>query len=385
MPNNFENIRFLDNWLDNAKVIAKNLSKKSKNEKLLSVFTISSTVKNTSDNMPYLTPIRSTIHGNIGGAVVFSQFQASLLCKIIDGIVDLILVDAEKKIGITLGLDENAISYFKLKGVEVNTKSRVPVEMGNLSSTCSFLIEKSVFHEYKPNDVTVEAVWYFLSNKFKVLSSKKIVIIGGGNIGFKLALKLVESGCTVELVRRDMEKGTAMAKTIDIIKPKTTIATVHYSHDPLQAALFSDVLIGCTNGVSAIKWEMIQSMNKNGIILDVGKGSISKNVASLAMENSIPIYRCDISAAIDGLISTVIRNKEVFENELGRKEIMNGINIISGGQFGMDGDIVVDNYKNPKNIIGVANGAGDIKFKTTKEDDIIINKVKSFIDKDVEK
>ncbi len=382
---NNENIKYLENWLNDAKSIAKNLSEKSKSENLLSIFTISSTVKVTSDKMPYLTPLRSTVHGNIGGAVVFSQFQASLLCKIIDGMVDLIFVDAEKKIGITLGIDKKAINYFKIKGIEINNKSRVPIEMGNLSSACSSLIKKSQFQEYKPNDLTVDTVWSFLSNKFKVLSSKKIVIIGSGNIGFKLALKLVESGSSVELVRRDLEKGTLMAKTIDIVKPKTTIASANYNRNALQASLFSDVLIGCTNGVPAISWDMIQSMNKNGIIIDVGKGSISKDVASLTIKESIPIYRCDISPSIDGLISTVIRNKQIFDNELGRKEIFKNIFIISGGQFGIDGDIVVDNYKNPKNIIGVADGEGDIKSELNKEDKNKLIQLKSFIDKNVKK
>ena len=100
---------------------------------------------------------------------------------------------------------------------------------------------------------------------------KEIAIIGAGNIGFKLALKLVECGCHVELVRRDMIRGNLMADTINITKHLSTMAIAHSNNDALQASLFCNVLIGCTDGVPAINYEMIQTMTPNGIVIDVGK------------------------------------------------------------------------------------------------------------------
>ena len=138
-----------------------------------------------------------------------------------------------------------------------------------------------------------------------------MAIIGSGNIGFKLALKLVESGTNVELVRRDMVRGRLMSDVIDITKPKSTIATAHYNSNPLQAVLFSDAIIGCTDGMPVITWEMIQSMNPMGIVMDVSKGSVFKDATMKAVKEKIPIMRCDISSAIDGLISTIQRNKQI--------------------------------------------------------------------------
>ena len=168
--------------------------------------------------------------------------------------------------------------------------------------------------------MTVEAVWHFLSNHFRILSGKKMAIIGSGNIGFKLALKLVECGTSVELVRRDMGRGRLMADVIDVSKPKSTLATAHYNSDPQQASLFTDAIIGCTNGTSVINWEMIQSM-KPRIVIDVGKGSIYRDAVTKAIKHDIQIMRCDISSAIDGLIATIQRNNEIVEKEMGRREI----------------------------------------------------------------
>ena len=197
-----------------------------------------------------------------------------------------------------------------------------------------------------------------------------------GNIGFKLALKLVESGTNVELVRRDMGRGRLMADVIDITKPKSTMATAHYNSDPLQAVLFSDAIIGCTDGTPVITWEMIQSIKPNGLVIDVGKGSIFKKAVTKAIKHEIPIIRCDISSAIDGLISIIQRNKQIVEKEMGRREIEKGVFVVSGGQLGKYGDIVVDNYMKPNQIFGVADGTGDIKKDLSDQENINILKLK---------
>ncbi len=368
MRNDKNYLNYLKKWLLEARSLAINLRAQAKKTDSLAIFTISSTAKNSHESLPYLTPMRHIVHGFIGGSVVFSQTQAILLSRYIDGLVDQILVDAEKKIGISLGINLKVLDSFGLKLIGDKENARVHIEMGNLSAACALYIKKSDFHEYKPNDLTVEAVWQTLTRKYRVLSGKKVAIIGSGNIGFKLALKLVESGCQVEMVRRDLTRGMLMADTINIVKPKSTIAIAHYNSDPLQASLFSDALIGCTNGSPVITWEMIQSMKPDSIVIDVGKGSIFKDAIQKASANGIPINRCDISSAIDGLIAAIQRNDMIMKEKMGRREIEKGIFVVSGGYMGFNNDIIVDNYLKPSQIIGVADGAGDIKMKLSAKD-----------------
>ena len=90
-----------------------------------------------------------------------------------DGKVDYIFVDAEKKLEMSLNNDSNVLEYF---GIFSNllTKNIKHIEYGNISAACIHVVKKSIFHEYKPNDLTVEAAWTFISNHFKGLSGKKM-------------------------------------------------------------------------------------------------------------------------------------------------------------------------------------------------------------------
>jgi hypothetical protein len=363
-----ESVIYLEKWLDQAEALARDIRRRAQQENIQSFFTIASTVKVREDSSPFLTPIRRLSHGFIGGVVVFSQTQAILLSKRIDGLVDQILVDAEKKIGVSLGIDEYVLEHFGLEYPNYKDNARVHVELGNLTAACSAHIKKSLYGEYKPNDMTVEAVWHFLAQRFGELGGRKVAIIGSGNIGFKLALKLVESGTNVELVRRDLGRGMLMADAINITKPQSTMASAKYNSSPLHAALFCDALIGCTNGKAAITKEMIQAIKPNGIVIDVGKGSIHADAVLYAVENEVPIIRCDISSAMDGLISTLRRNKMIMSRELGRQKFETDIFLVSGGYLGLAGDIVVDNYQEPRQIIGVCDGMGDLKGTPSAED-----------------
>ena len=135
------------------------------------VFTIATTSKKEAE--PYLTPIRRSDLFSVCGCVIFEQSILKEIVEIIDGQVDYIFVDSEKKIPVT-----------------IHPKLNV-VETGNLSKVCFQEIKKSRILEYKPNDITVNATWSFLSQKLNFLSGKKVSILGSGNIGSKLALKLV--------------------------------------------------------------------------------------------------------------------------------------------------------------------------------------------------
>ncbi|MEO5364351.1 MAG: hypothetical protein H7838_12100 [Magnetococcus sp. DMHC-8] len=363
-----EDLDYLRRWAAQVREHALELSGLAQRTGRTAIFTISSTVKVPEKRWPYLTPVRAIVHGYIGGVVVFSQSQAILACSLVDGLVGVILVDAEKKIGIQYGRSADVLLAF---GIEVPKTTRVTqnfVEMGNLSAACAQYIRQSKFQEFKPNDVTVEAVWLQLTSHFKVLSGRKFAIIGAGNIGFKLALKLVESGSSVDMTRRDVARGMLMADVINLVKPRSTLANAHFNQDPLQAALFADAIIGCTNGTPVISWEMVQGLKAGGLLVDVGKGCFYADAVQQSIEAGIPIYRCDITSSIDGLVAAMERNRVYLSNEMGRVQWPEGICLISGGHMGLAGDLIVDNYRNPTRIFGVSDGSGDMKRHWSAED-----------------
>ncbi|MDO8505531.1 MAG: hypothetical protein Q7S48_03065 [bacterium] len=376
-----EELQYLEDWLKNSKELAEKVRSCADKEGGRAIFTISTTTKIPDHQQPYLTPFRQITHGFIGGVVVFSQIQAILACRKVDGIVDWILVDAEKKLPVTLGFDQEVFEHFKLDPPTFKNKSRIHVEMGNLSAACQSYVSKSEFQEFKPNDLTVDAVWHQLSQTLGVLSGKKVAIIGSGNIGFKLGMKLVESGSNVELVRRNVSRGVLMADVINTVKPISTMARANYNADPLQASLFCDAIIGCANGVPVINWDMMQVMKPDGIVIDVGKGTIFPEAVLKGVEHGIKMTRCDVSSGIDGLIAIMERTKTVMKRELGRRKMGEGIYVVSGGYLGLDGDIVVDNFMNPRHVIGISNGTGDWKKDLSEENRRALKEANLYIQK----
>ncbi|OGY46848.1 MAG: hypothetical protein A2840_02720 [Candidatus Buchananbacteria bacterium RIFCSPHIGHO2_01_FULL_47_11b] len=379
MSYNNEELQYLSTWLQDAVALARKIKEYSERSNGIAIFTIASTVKANENRRPYLTPLRELSHGFIGGSLVFSQTQAILLSKHIDGLVDWILVDSEKKIPISFGSDEEVFTHFNLSIPEHSKASRMPLEMGNLSAACAMHVTKSDLHEYKPNDMTVDAVWHALAMQLGILSGKKVAIIGAGNIGFKLALKLVESGCTVDIVRRDQARGTLMADLINTIKPKSTIAKAHYNLDALQASVFADAIIGCSNAMPVITWEMMQAMKPDGLVIDVGKGTIFNDALIKGVQGNIKIIRADVTSGIDGVVATIRRTKSLLRNEMGRRMVGGDMYIVSGGAMGLDGDVIVDNYSAPTYVIGVANGMGDIKQTLNDSDRGHIEEVKKIL------
>ena len=76
-----------------------------------------------------------------------------------------------KKIPIQNIPDEEIFLEFNLnKSLYIeNSKTASGVEFGNISSAVRKTFPSKKIISYKPNDLTVESVWFFLSHKFKIL------------------------------------------------------------------------------------------------------------------------------------------------------------------------------------------------------------------------
>ncbi len=337
--------------------------------KTTTVFTIATTSKQ--EDEPYITPIRNTNDFVVSGCVIFNQTLLLEINKLIDGNVDIVLVDSEKKIPLKIhnsieGSDNNIYKNRNTVGV---------IETGNLSKICFNNIKKSKIYEYKPNDLTVNATWLFLSQRLHFLSGKKISILGAGNIGSKLALKLVECGTEVHIHRTNTYKGNITAQGLNTIKPENTVSNIVFHENKLQASFMSDVLIGATNGIQVIDVDIIKSIKKDALIVDLGKNTLTKDAISYAIDNNIEIYRTDVTSALEGFIYEVIKMDKILQNSYGKKDL-GYCTIVSGGYFGGNEDIVVDDIANPTNILGVSEGNGSMKKVLSSQDSEKINKLK---------
>ena len=348
----------------NLTKLALNKIKQAKCTKKLVVFTVASTAKQESE--PFLSPLREYDQFCVLGCVIFNQTSLVELLVAIDGLVDIVLVDAEKKIPIHLGADT---------GLDIaDSRTIGSFETGNFSKLCFTQIKKSLVFEYKPNDLTVNAAWMFLSQKLHSFTGKKISLLGLGNIGSKLALKLVECGADVHVYSRDYFKSHLITQALNLIKPIGTIATITCHREPLPASFASEVLIGSTNGHPIITDEIITSVNKNCLVIDLGKNNITKSAVLLAKKNNLEICRTDVTNALESFVGEILSLNQTLENDYGEK-IVDGLSIVGGGYFGQRGAIIVDSVAIPARIFGVADGLGSVKQELTEADQIALKSI----------
>ena len=97
-------------------------------------FSIGNTAKMDSQGL-YFTPIRNTSVMVLGGVVVYTEHQANAIASAIDGQVQYILVDAEKKIPPSKDGD-----------------------LANVERSVREVIRESILWIYKGNDLSADAV-----------------------------------------------------------------------------------------------------------------------------------------------------------------------------------------------------------------------------------
>ena len=320
----------------------------SNNEAKASVFLIGNTSKIIKDDF-YSIPIRSFNQFVVTGAIVSGEKIAQEIARIIDGKIDYVFVDSEKKI-----IDKHSVS----------------TTPGNIQRAVSEIIGKSILISYKANDLTVDAADLFISEYFSKdvanLGGKKTAIIGSGNIGSKISAKLVERGSDVSMFRRDNNKLNRVVEYINDSKPKYTIAVASAAKSISEACNDADILIGLTNGITVINENEILLANHKPLIIDIGKGSISKKAVVFAHSRGIQVYRLSIESALEGMIISSLSTHSFFTEKTGRRSY-GDINVVSGSILALDKEFVVDNFKDPKIIYGLGNGEGDFERNLSAE------------------
>lgn len=336
----------------------KNLKIFSKNKKKFLGFMIGNTSKMEKGGF-YFTPLREMNSMIISGVIVYSEKYAKIAAKYLDGKVDYVLVDAEKKISP------------KINGKPSNIERRVRE-----------ILKKSKMWIYKGNDLTVDAIDIFLTNllqkRIRGIGGKKILIIGAGNIGFKIALQMNERGGKVFLCARNKKKLDLKVKALNLVKSIHTVEKVKAINikNLIKVVKDLDIIIGATNGKQVVNKELIKQSKKDTVLIDLGKGTFYKEAIELANARNQKIYRVDISVALEGHINKLLMLEKNKDNAFKSKKL-HETNLLSTGLLGGYGDIIVDNIEKPKRIFGVCDGHGDFLRKINREQKNKIKKISS--------
>lgn len=322
-----------------AETLVETIVQEARKRGRLSGFTIGNTAKVATRRL-YFTPLRITSVMVTGGVIVYSEEEALEIAQLADGRVDYILVDTEKKVP---GRD-GAASFADVEAVLRQN------------------VRQSTLWFYKANDLSVDAVDGLIAQLTKRdrvgLEGRRVAIIGAGNIGFKLALRLVERGAQVTITRRNERVLADIVRAINHVKPAYTVARVEGTTDNAAAAVGAHFLIGASTGEPLITAAMIDTLAPDAVIIDVGKGVLFPDAIGRATERRLTILRLDVTAAFEGLVHHLWAVENLLEKKFGRQQ-RHGETLVSGGLLGALDEIVVDNAHDPKVVYGLADGRGD--------------------------
>lgn len=328
--------------IEQAEVILQEVRAAATAEGKLSGFCIGNTSKVNPGGL-YFSPIRRTQQLIAGSVIVYHAHDAATIASLVDGRVDYVLVDAEKK----AGPDREAYG---------------PDDFGNIERAVRDVVRRSRVLTYKGNDLTADSIDCLIvqltQDTVRGIGGKRAAIIGAGNLGAKLALKLVERGVSVVLTRRRRDKLDDIVRGLNAIKPFRTIAQVSGTTDNEAAARGADILIGAAGGTPVITPTMIDAVEDGALVTDAGKGSLYPEAIRRAEERGLRLFRVDIRAGFEGEVAMLLEMERLLRDAGGRAELA-GIKIVSGGLLAKAGEFVVDSVARPTAIYGIADGCGD--------------------------
>ncbi len=315
--------------MNNYKKEFKNLKNKiisSSKEKLLCV----STTANINNPSVFFGSIRETGTTIAGNIIIRDASVIYDIIEVFDGVVSYFLIDCEIK-----------------------------NEVKNLESLILSKVKKSRVFIYKPNDFTVESFDIMLAVIFKSLRGKKALILGAGNIGSKIALKLCERGAQVFLYDKNVKKTEIIIRGLNLIKRSDT--EIKLAEDKEIMAREYDLVLGCTPGVPVINRAIVGNLSEQAKIVDIGNGTVDLEAINLARERNMEILSLSSFGGYVGMIENWLFQRKALNKK--RRQLVGSNSLIIVGFLGKEGDLIVDDVDNPTKIIGICDGKGNILSK----------------------
>lgn len=287
------------------------------------------------------------------------------------GIISLMINDIDFLKSTLLYFDDKVDNIF----IDIEQKQKV-----NLYKIAKNIIKKSELRTVKPNDTTVESCDILIRKYFNDnLINKKIIIIGTGNIAFKIALRLAERQAEVYIKGRTQTKEIDTVHSLNSILPKFSGQV--YSYNELKNLDKVNSIISFISGEFEEESSLNKFISKETIIIDGGINNFNSSYVNKLLKNQIEVIRLDTRIAIPYQFMNMNDYiKQFFENIYG-SNVLDGTNIVAGGLIGQEGSVIVDNIKEPNQIIGVADGAGGVKSyeQLTEKNRYAIQKVREKI------
>ncbi len=304
---------------------------------------------------PFFGGIRVTKFFVIISFINVSQNNLDQIYEAINKYADKVFVDVEKK------------HPFYLK--EFNASELDEPLYSNLIGASYQKLSHEKIVPWSPSRITAESTISILRNTNKgIISGLKVSIIGVGSIGLKVALYLVEEGCSVVLFNRDKIKSQYIADIINRTKSEYTIANASFSYNLSTTMASSSIIILSANAKNYISRNNLRLMpGKNKLVIDISKNSLTSEAKDYInnFSENIKYKRVDIGEKLTKLAIAEYFNDSTKHIAVPSYKFIvrnhEKIRIISGGFPGEPGDYVVDNIIKPNFILGKINKSGTLE------------------------
>lgn len=298
----------------------KNKLLSSKKEKILCISTTAD-LNNPAFILGTIKETRTTIAGNI---ILCEGSFVDQIVESFDGVVDYFMVDCEVK-----------------------------NELKNLESLVFARVKKSKIFVYKPNDFTADSLDMLVAVLFKSLIGKKVLIIGAGNIGSKIALKLCERGAEVFLQDKNTEKVNNIMTGLNLIKRSGS--TIHSANN---SEGLCDLVLACTPGIPVVSKDIIEKIVEGGKVIDVGNRTILPEALLFAQERNVEVLSLSSLGGYTGMIENWLFQRDFLKKT--KQRSFGNWSVIVPGVLGGKGDILVDDIDLPQKVFGVCDGVGGL-------------------------
>ena len=293
-----------------------------------------------------------TVSGNIHatqshvlGSVEYSSAdQLSELMATMDGRVDVILLDVDRK----------------------------PFGPPNPAEIASSRLTTTSLLTYLDSRVWVEAVEDQVVRLLREdPTGSRIVIAGDHPRSRSLAFRLAERGADVAVIPDPGKiQNVPILEHLGALSSGSSQLSLRVTADSgtaLEALSNAEVVLVWPAAAPWFGQELASRLSKGTFVLDAEIGGILPEAIDEAQRRGCFLLRVNIWPALTGTLSAA--HESLLENRdaLGWGTI-DDVPVVAGGAMGRMGDVIVDSVKHPTRVIGVCDGSGGVRFQFTEAD-----------------
>ena len=302
------------------------------------------------DVYPCVPSVRETISNILGFVSPGDEKYLPFIVEKAVGIIDAIMIDVDPKRENSEQIRRMASRLAKEHGMSVSYYSDYASWVSSAASLVSQVEQRDGKDVYEI----------------------KHLLVGRNRLATGMVLEMIGRGLDVFLLKAEYPSMSFPISGGEMILDSNKIHLVDLSSDD-----GFDTLLGCELQSNCRYLEEL-SMMRFSYVHDVGIRNFTLEFVEKQRQQGAKVYRSDDRAGISGTVISLMETEELIKTSLGRTRV-GDIFIVSGGYVGEDGDVVVDNYNDPRIVFGIAKGDGTFKSELALEDENRIKRIEKLI------